>query len=111
MRLAPKVHGVAEPLRTGREPFVAALRDLDEVTGFGRERRRLAQRHPRTGRRQHRAFEAAISTVAGLVTALGLDVRKVAVERNLKIVPRSTMGEVAVEHGDCFEIVTFVGGG
>jgi thiazole synthase len=35
----------------------------------------------------------------------------VAVERNLAIVPRSTLEEVAVEDGDQFEIVHFVGGG
>ena len=35
----------------------------------------------------------------------------VAVERNLEVVPRSTLGEVLVEDGDDFEIVTFVGGG
>jgi thiazole synthase len=33
------------------------------------------------------------------------------VERNLEIVPRSTLSEVTVEDGDDFEIVTFVGGG
>ena len=54
---------------------------------------------------------AAGLSVAALAAELGLDPARVAVERNLKIVPRSTMGEVAVEHGDCFEIVTFVGGG
>jgi thiazole synthase len=33
------------------------------------------------------------------------------VERNLEIVPRSTLAEVQVADGDDFEIVTFVGGG
>jgi thiamine biosynthesis protein ThiS len=42
---------------------------------------------------------------------LGLDPRKVAVERNLAIVPRSAFGEVRVEEGDAYEIVHFVGGG
>ena len=36
---------------------------------------------------------------------------RVAVERNLAIVPRSTLGETAVEDGDDYEIVHFVGGG
>ena len=49
-------------------------------------------------------------TLAGLVESLGLDVRKVAVERNLEIVPRSMLGDVLVEDGDDYEIVTFVGG-
>jgi thiazole synthase len=35
----------------------------------------------------------------------------VAVERNMAIVPRSTLSEVSVEDGDDFEIVHFVGGG
>lgn len=50
-------------------------------------------------------------TIADLANELGLDPDKVAVERNLAIVPRSTLGEVLVEDGDDFEIVTFVGGG
>ena len=37
--------------------------------------------------------------------------RKVAVERNLEIVPRSTFGDVQVAAGDRYEIVHFVGGG
>ena len=50
-------------------------------------------------------------TIAEMLRELGLDSRKVAVERNLTIVPRSTFGEVRVEEGDKFEIVHFVGGG
>ena len=50
-------------------------------------------------------------TVAGLVRDLGLDPARVAVERNLEIVPRSTLDSVRIEEGDAFEIVTFVGGG
>jgi thiamine biosynthesis protein ThiS len=46
-----------------------------------------------------------------MLEELGLDRRKVAVERNLEIVPRSLLGEVAVQEGDAFEIVKFVGGG
>jgi thiazole synthase len=49
--------------------------------------------------------------VAELALELGLEPAKVAVERNLEIVPRSTLADVAVEDGDEFEIVTFVGGG
>ena len=58
----------------------------------------------------HRRVPAGIS-VADLALELGLEPAKVAVERNLEIVPRSTLAEVAVEEGDEFEIVTFVGGG
>ena len=50
-------------------------------------------------------------SVAALIAELGLDPKKVAVERNLGIVPRSLLGEVSVENGDSFEIVHFVGGG
>ena len=50
-------------------------------------------------------------TVADLALELGLEPAKVAVERNLEIVPRSTLGDVRVEDGDDYEIVTFVGGG
>jgi thiazole synthase len=42
---------------------------------------------------------------------IGIDAAKVAVERNLEIVPRAILGEVCVEDGDGFEIVHFVGGG
>ncbi len=50
-------------------------------------------------------------TIADMLGELGLDPRKVAVERNLDIVPRSTFGEVQVAEGDAYEIVHFVGGG
>ena len=59
---------------------------------------------------EERAF-GALSNVAALVAELGLDARKVAVERNLEIVPRSTYDAVAVTDGDRFEIVRFIGGG
>jgi thiamine biosynthesis protein ThiS len=52
-----------------------------------------------------------VTDVAGLVAALGLDGRKVAVERNLEIVPRSTYAATPVAEGDRFEIVHFIGGG
>ncbi|HTP75494.1 MAG TPA: sulfur carrier protein ThiS [Rhizomicrobium sp.] len=46
-----------------------------------------------------------------MLVLLGLDPRKIAVERNLEIVPRSTYAEVQVKDGDSFEIVHFIGGG
>ena len=58
----------------------------------------------------HRRVVQGIS-VADLALELGLEPAKVAVERNLEIVPRSTLGQVIVEDGDDYEIVTFVGGG
>ena len=54
---------------------------------------------------------AEVSSVADLVASLGLDSRKVAVERNLEIVPRSTYADTALADGDRIEIVTFIGGG
>lgn len=59
---------------------------------------------------EERAVEA-VADVAGLVAALGLDSRKVAVERNLEIVPRSTYARTPVAEGDRIEIVHFIGGG
>jgi thiazole synthase len=59
---------------------------------------------------EQRRVPAGLS-IAAMVGELGLDARKVAVERNLEIVPRSTLGDVRVEDGDAFEIVHFVGGG
>ncbi len=50
-------------------------------------------------------------TIAALALELGLEPAKVAVERNLEIVPRSTIADVRVEDGDEIEIVHFVGGG
>jgi thiamine biosynthesis protein ThiS len=54
---------------------------------------------------------AGIISIADLVSALGLDARKVAVERNLEIAPRSTYADTALAEGDRIEIVTFIGGG
>jgi thiazole synthase len=48
---------------------------------------------------------------ADLALELGLEPTRVAVERNLEIVPRSTLADVRVQDGDEIEIVTFVGGG
>jgi thiazole synthase len=50
-------------------------------------------------------------TVEGLLKHLALDPRKVAVERNLEIVPRSTYEGVGLAEGDRLEIVHFIGGG
>jgi thiazole synthase len=59
---------------------------------------------------EHRRVTAGIS-FADLANELGLEPTRVAVERNLVIVPRSTLAQVLVEDGDEIEIVTFVGGG
>ena len=51
------------------------------------------------------------TSLAALLEELDLDAAKVAVERNLEIVPRSTFAHVALAEGDRLEIVHFVGGG
>ena len=50
-------------------------------------------------------------SVVEMLNELGVDPLRVAVERNLEIVPRSSLGDVWVEDGDDYEIVHFVGGG
>ncbi len=57
-----------------------------------------------------RSFASGMS-IADVVAMIGLNPAKVAVERNLEIVPRSTLSEVLLEAGDVLEIVHFVGGG
>jgi thiamine biosynthesis protein ThiS len=59
---------------------------------------------------EERRLPGGIS-ISEMLGSLGLDHRKVAVERNLEVVPRSSLGDVAVVDGDTFEIVHFVGGG
>jgi thiamine biosynthesis protein ThiS len=54
---------------------------------------------------------SGVVTIADLVAALGLDARKVAVERNLEIAPRSSYADTPLADGDRIEIVTFIGGG
>lgn len=53
----------------------------------------------------------AVDTVAALVETLGLDTRRVAIERNLAIVPRARYTETMLADGDRIEIVGFIGGG
>jgi thiamine biosynthesis protein ThiS len=59
---------------------------------------------------EHRRVPPGTS-LAQLIAEVGLDPQRVAVERNLEIVPRSTFGRIMVEDGDAYEIVHFVGGG
>ncbi len=51
------------------------------------------------------------ASIADLVVSLQLDPRKVAVEHNGEIAPRSTLAERQLADGDVLEIVHFVGGG
>ena len=50
-------------------------------------------------------------SIAQMLAELGLNPQRVAVERNLEVVPRASLAEVRVEDGDQFEVVHFVGGG
>jgi sulfur carrier protein len=49
--------------------------------------------------------------VTALLDHLGLSNKRVAIERNLDILPREQWPGTQVELGDSFEIVQFVGGG
>lgn len=59
---------------------------------------------------QHHDLPGPMS-LATLVERLGFDTRKIAVERNLEIVPRSAYAATELGEGDRLEIVNFVGGG
>ena len=51
------------------------------------------------------------ATVVDLLVDLGFNSGRVAIERNLEILPRPKWAETKVEPGDRYEIVQFVGGG
>ena len=50
-------------------------------------------------------------TVAALIAHLGLPERKIAIERNLEVIPKSTFGDVKLDNHDKLEIIHFIGGG
>ena len=50
-------------------------------------------------------------TVAGLIEHLGYSGKRIAIERNGEIVPKSQHGSTALVSGDQLEIVVAVGGG
>src|SRR6266478_2905492 len=51
------------------------------------------------------------ASVSDLLRDLGLDTGRVAIERNLEILPRPQWTQTLVANGDRYEIVQFVGGG
>lgn len=51
------------------------------------------------------------ATLSALLIELGLEPKKMAIERNLEIVPKSLYAETELADGDRIEIVQFVGGG
>ena len=58
-----------------------------------------------------RTFDAAVRNVAELVRALALEGKRIAVEKNGEIVPKSRYADMPVAEGDKLEIVGAVGGG
>ena len=59
---------------------------------------------------EHRQFDAPLNC-ADLVARLELSGKRIAIERNGEIVPRSRYVEQALSEGDQLEIVVAVGGG
>jgi sulfur carrier protein len=51
------------------------------------------------------------TTVAALLEAAGIDARRIAVERNLEVVPKTRHATTPLSEGDRVEVVTMVGGG
>lgn len=58
-----------------------------------------------------RSFETDALTVAQLVSRMGLEGKRIAIERNGEIVPRAAYAETLLAAGDRLEIVGAVGGG
>jgi sulfur carrier protein len=58
-----------------------------------------------------RSFENSQLTVDQLVVQLGLQGKRLAIERNGEIVPRSQFQQTVLNSGDKLEIVGAVGGG
>lgn len=58
-----------------------------------------------------RDFDTAIRNVAHLITTLSLEGKRLAIERNGEIVPRSQFAGTLLTDGDKLEIVGAVGGG
>ena len=54
---------------------------------------------------------ANVSTIATLITALALNGKRIAIERNGEIVPRSQHDNTRLYDGDTLELVVAVGGG
>jgi len=59
---------------------------------------------------QSRSFPSPLN-VARLIEELELGGKRIALERNGEIVPRSQFDEIALADGDALEIVVAVGGG
>jgi len=57
------------------------------------------------------SLDVATPSVGALVRTLGLEGKRIAVERNGEIVPKSRYADTPVLRGDKLEIVAAVGGG
>jgi sulfur carrier protein len=60
---------------------------------------------------QPREIEGDRASVSSLIREMRLEGKRIAVERNGEIVPRSRHAETTLEEGDKLEIVGAVGGG
>ena len=60
---------------------------------------------------KRRRLDGKLPSVATLIRELGLEGKRIAVERNGAIVPRSRYEATLLENGDTLEIVAAVGGG
>lgn len=94
---------------------------MGKVKGKGSSKSLRAAAGPLTSKRMERVLRLSVNgqmretfegvSLALLLEQLAIDARRVAVERNLAIVPRSLYASVRLEEGDRLEIVQFVGGG
>lgn len=50
-------------------------------------------------------------TISELIAKYNLDIRKIAIEKNLEIVNKKDFDKIFVENGNKIEIVHFIGGG
>ena len=50
-------------------------------------------------------------SVLGLIEHLGLPEKKIAIERNREVVPKSQFEQTLLENHDVLEIIHFIGGG
>lgn len=58
-----------------------------------------------------RQFDSENMTISALVVTLNLTGKRLAIEKNGEIVPRSQFAEIKLQDGDRLEIVGAVGGG
>lgn len=56
-------------------------------------------------------LDVAGQTVTEYLTGAGYDTKRVAVEKNGEIVPKSLYDKTVLSDGDMVEVVSFVGGG